>query len=294
MSFTLMAQAIKIKTGNPARKLILLKLADIADDNGICWPSYAHIADQCEMTRRSAIAHIDALIKDGYLIKTTRKISSDLNHSNKYQLVLHAKNSLPSEKITLPSEKITLPSEKITLPSEKITLPSENISPPHSENISPLTYHSLDTTNDTINNKCESTQQAATTHTKKSNSKLEAKNELEQKLIDYRKEIKKPLKTPRGLGSLVKAIHSAATAWNCSVDKVTDYMMEKEWQSIRPDYANPFVKAQQTGCNTPTPDHPKPRYFTPQPVAAQEEIRAREQASTGLNNLRDLFNQGGV
>lgn len=140
----------------------------------------------------------------------------------------------------------------------------------------------------------EPTQQAATTHTKKSNSKLEAKNELEQKLIDYRKEIKKPLKTPRGLGSLVKAIHSAATAWNCSVDKVTDYMMEKEWQSIRPDYANPFVKAQQTGCNTPTPDHPKPRYFTPQPVAAQEEIRAREQASTGLNNLRDLFNQGGV
>ncbi|WP_409365500.1 helix-turn-helix domain-containing protein [Klebsiella pneumoniae] len=42
------------KVGNPARKLVLLKLADNANDDGICFPSYQYIADKCEMSKRSA------------------------------------------------------------------------------------------------------------------------------------------------------------------------------------------------------------------------------------------------
>ncbi|MCL7679870.1 helix-turn-helix domain-containing protein, partial [Klebsiella pneumoniae] len=44
MSMTLMAKAMAIKTGNPIRKLVLIKLADNANDFGECWPSYKHIA----------------------------------------------------------------------------------------------------------------------------------------------------------------------------------------------------------------------------------------------------------
>ncbi|MFS1524472.1 helix-turn-helix domain-containing protein, partial [Microbulbifer sp. 2304DJ12-6] len=51
----LMVKAMKVKVGNPLRKLVLLKLADNANDQGECWPSYQHVADQCEISRRSAM-----------------------------------------------------------------------------------------------------------------------------------------------------------------------------------------------------------------------------------------------
>ena len=50
MSMELMVKAMKVKVGNPLRKLVLLKLADNASDHGECWPSYQHIADQCEIS----------------------------------------------------------------------------------------------------------------------------------------------------------------------------------------------------------------------------------------------------
>jgi len=49
MSMLLTAQAMKLKVGNPTRKLVLLKLADNANDKGECFPSYQHIADHCEV-----------------------------------------------------------------------------------------------------------------------------------------------------------------------------------------------------------------------------------------------------
>ena len=58
MSLILMAQTLKLKVGNPLRKLVLLKLADNANDNGECWPSHGNIADHCEISERSAKAHV--------------------------------------------------------------------------------------------------------------------------------------------------------------------------------------------------------------------------------------------
>lgn len=74
MSMLLTAQAMKLKVGNPTRKLVLLKLADNANDKGECFPSYQHIADHCEVSRRSVISHIDALIKMGLVEKNHAKI----------------------------------------------------------------------------------------------------------------------------------------------------------------------------------------------------------------------------
>jgi biotin operon repressor len=54
---------MSIKTGNPIRKLVLIKLADNANDNGECWPSYQHIADHCECSRSAVREHIEALIE---------------------------------------------------------------------------------------------------------------------------------------------------------------------------------------------------------------------------------------
>lgn len=72
MSMDLMVQAMKIKVGNPLRKLVLLKLADNASDLGECWPSYQHIADQCEISKRSVMNHIEALCECGLIKKELR------------------------------------------------------------------------------------------------------------------------------------------------------------------------------------------------------------------------------
>lgn len=75
------------KVGNPLRKLVLIKLADNANDSGECWPSYQHIADQCEISTRSVIRHIDALCEAGLLQKQHRPGPKG-NSSNLYQITL--------------------------------------------------------------------------------------------------------------------------------------------------------------------------------------------------------------
>lgn len=117
------------KVGNPARKLVLLKLADNANDDGICFPSYQYIADKCEMTRRSAINHIEYLIKMGLVSKKERK-NKDGSISNLY--FLHLEQG----------------SENFALGSENISLGSENFALGGSENISPRTSHSLEPVNE--------------------------------------------------------------------------------------------------------------------------------------------------
>ena len=94
MSMTLMVKALKTKVGNPLRKLVLLKLADNANDQGECWPSYQYIADQCEMSKRSVMLHINKLIEDGFLKKEHRLGGEKFNKSNLYTLMVGAGDSL--------------------------------------------------------------------------------------------------------------------------------------------------------------------------------------------------------
>lgn len=129
MSMRLMVQAMNCEVGNPARKLVLLKLADNANDDGICFPSYQYIADKCEMSKRSAISHIDDLIKMGFVTKKARK-NKDGSSANLY--LLHLEQG----------------SEKSALGGENISLGSENFALGGSENISPRTSHSLEPVNE--------------------------------------------------------------------------------------------------------------------------------------------------
>ncbi len=84
----LMVAAMKLRVGNPLRKLVLIKLADNASDIGECWPSYQHIADQCEISKRSVMNHITALCESGLLRKEIRKGGPKGNSSNVYFLTL--------------------------------------------------------------------------------------------------------------------------------------------------------------------------------------------------------------
>lgn len=89
MSFKLVAQVMDIKVGSPLRKMILIKLADQANDNGICWPSYETIAKTCEISKRSVITHIQKLEEQGFLrIEKRYNKEAGKNFSNRYHLTL--------------------------------------------------------------------------------------------------------------------------------------------------------------------------------------------------------------
>ncbi|AKR78424.2 MULTISPECIES: helix-turn-helix domain-containing protein [Edwardsiella] len=115
MSMTLMAKAMAIKVGNPVRKLVLIKLADNANDNGECWPSYQHIADHCECSKSAVRTHIEALIGMGVLVKENRigNNNGKGNKSNVYYLNLNTPMSAESTP-PVPSKSIAPMSSKST------------------------------------------------------------------------------------------------------------------------------------------------------------------------------------
>ncbi|EPM1802646.1 helix-turn-helix domain-containing protein [Klebsiella pneumoniae] len=114
MSMTLMAKAMAIKTGNPIRKLVLIKLADNANDSGECWPSYKHIANHCECSKSAVRDHIDALISMGLLVKENRPgvKNGKGNASNLYCMNLD--NPMPPKSIApMPPESTGMPPKSI-------------------------------------------------------------------------------------------------------------------------------------------------------------------------------------
>lgn len=87
MSMMLMVKAMQTKVGNPLRKLVLIKLADNANDMGECWPSHQHVADQCEISKTSVRNHIKKLEEMG-LLKIEHREGPKGNTSNLYHLTL--------------------------------------------------------------------------------------------------------------------------------------------------------------------------------------------------------------
>lgn len=123
MSMTLTARAMSIKTGNPIRKLVLIKLADNANDNGECWPSYQHIADHCECSRSAVREHVEALIEMGLLQKLNRPgvKNGKGNASNVYTLNLDNPVPLKSTPPVTPKSIASVPSENTGVPPESTT-----------------------------------------------------------------------------------------------------------------------------------------------------------------------------
>ena len=225
MSMRLMVQAMNCEVGNPARKLVLLKLADNANDDGICFPSYQYIADKCEMSKRSAISHIDDIIKMGFVTKKARKIKM-------VQVQIYIFYTLSRG------------GEKSAPGGENISLGSENFALGGSENISPRTSHSLEPVNEP----------------KKTTQKSEYEMLLEQfgisgqlakDFITHRKAKKAPITETVMNGFLReanKAELSVAESVAISIErnwqgfKATWYLKDKELQSIKqPQSSNTFA-----------------------------------------------------
>lgn len=88
MSVLFSAIAWATKVSPAARKIVLLKLADNANDKGLCWPSYDHLAAHCGMSKRSVQRHIDALEQSGFLERKRRYGGPNNNMTNVFKLTL--------------------------------------------------------------------------------------------------------------------------------------------------------------------------------------------------------------
>lgn len=140
MSIKLMTMAFNAYVNNPVRKLILIKLCDNANDDGVCWPSYGRIADQCEVTKRCAMEHIKWLSENGFLEVESR--FKDGNQSSNCYTISTSKLMQAS----------TNRGENNSPPSEQYSPPLVNVVHPPSEHCSPriTTEPSKGTTNKTI------------------------------------------------------------------------------------------------------------------------------------------------
>lgn len=86
MSLRYLIAAFAARVGNPSRKLVLLKLADNANDDGICWPSAARIANDTELSRDSVKRHLKGLECDA-IISVRRRVKDGVNLPSVYELI---------------------------------------------------------------------------------------------------------------------------------------------------------------------------------------------------------------
>lgn len=72
MSTIIMSQCWPIQGMSAPQKAVLISLADMANDDGVCWPSVAHIATRTCLSERSVQNAIKWLVEAGALTITER------------------------------------------------------------------------------------------------------------------------------------------------------------------------------------------------------------------------------
>jgi len=71
----------------PTPKLVLMALADEADDSGYCFPSQRRLATKCSVTDRTVRRVLQELERLGYVRLETRQRADGSRSSNGYRLV---------------------------------------------------------------------------------------------------------------------------------------------------------------------------------------------------------------
>jgi len=113
MSIYLMSKIWKSRTGLTAtEKLVLLKLADNANDDGVCWPSHDSIAAACEISKRSVIRAIKAIEAKAMINVTRKRLPNGLNACNVYDIT-------PSDRLSLLTKQVNKGSDNLSPCSDK-------------------------------------------------------------------------------------------------------------------------------------------------------------------------------
>ena len=245
MSMDLMVKAMKLKVGNPLRKLVLIKLADNANDKGECFPSVAYIAEQCEISERSVQNHIKQLEVDGLLKIESRKSENGLNKSNIYYLNFSGANPAPYGANNSNSGANPAPSSESPAPLDGAnTAPygannsnsganpapsGESPAPLDGANAAPITSHITEPVKEPVNNLIISGFDFSA-----------LTGSLEKNLIDdfikFRKSIKKPV-TQGAINYLIRELNKAVRE-GYNVNELIEMTLSRGWQTFEYRYLN--------------------------------------------------------
>jgi DNA-binding transcriptional MocR family regulator len=113
MSFSAFRWAVT-QTAPTQSKLILILLANRANDVGQCWPAYKTLAIESGMSRRSVIRSITKLEELG-LIRSSHRFKNNENTSNSYTLIM---GQVSKPKAVGSGDSMALPSDCVSLPSD--------------------------------------------------------------------------------------------------------------------------------------------------------------------------------
>lgn len=72
----------------PVPKLVLMALADAADDSGVCWPSMSTVAAKCNVSTRTVRRSMQVLVARGLMVAEQRYRKDGSCSSNRYCLKL--------------------------------------------------------------------------------------------------------------------------------------------------------------------------------------------------------------
>jgi len=78
----------------PTAKLVLMSLADAADDQGVCWPSIPTLARKCCTSTRTVQRILGELVETGLLRAEPRFRKDRSRSSNRYCLALEGGDNL--------------------------------------------------------------------------------------------------------------------------------------------------------------------------------------------------------
>ncbi len=126
--------------------------------------------------------------------------------------VVDNKESLPNSNISLPSSKNIYPNSKESLPNNKVI---PNIKESNSKENKDISFEKL----------------------LKASPEIANDPELIQAFLDFvkmRKDIKKPIKTPRGLWAKVDRCYKLAKGDHSLMIKILNRSIDKEWQDVYP------------------------------------------------------------
>lgn len=130
MSVNMLRLAFEAQTERTADKLVLLKLADHANDDAECWPSQAHIERHTGLSKRTIIRSINRLEKSGFLTKKPTVRKDGTKGRNRYILHLdpcvtmaHGGQSAMCHRDTQPCVTVTPLTNHQLEPSIKKELP---------------------------------------------------------------------------------------------------------------------------------------------------------------------------
>jgi len=86
MSNKIQKKIWKVKIGSLAQKLLLIKIADYADSEGVCWPHISTLIQESEICRTTVFDHLKKFYSKNWIIKTVVLHSTGRTKGNSYRI----------------------------------------------------------------------------------------------------------------------------------------------------------------------------------------------------------------